>query len=191
MIFYGILIVTVLIFIWKYQWHTICGSQYRVLRRGDSLRAAQILHTIDQNNHTLIRFIMNKYPARSAEYNLANRIRLRYKSSALRENDPPNIDSTSYTQDKGTILALCLRTSDQFVDMNLLRFVDIHELAHIGTKSWGHESDFWSNFKFLLNEATLAGLYHPQNFAEKKVTYCGLEVAHNPLFDDSIPSQAS
>jgi predicted metal-dependent hydrolase len=32
-------------------------------------------------------------------------------------------------------------------------FVAIHEMSHTCTKSVGHKSEFWENFKFLLENA--------------------------------------
>ena len=53
-------------------------------------------------------------------------------------------------------MAFCFnqkKNGTQLIDENTLTFVAIHELAHIATKSIGHNDEFWNNFKFLLEEA--------------------------------------
>ena len=39
---------------------------------------------------------------------------------------------------------------DNVEDDNLLLFVFLHELTHIGSECDQHEPEFWDNFKFLM-----------------------------------------
>ena len=43
-------------------------------------------------------------------------------------------------------------------------FVTLHELSHIATKTIGHKSEFWENFKFLLQQAKEAGIHNPVDY---------------------------
>ena len=43
--------------------------------------------------------------------------------------------------------------------METLTFVAIHELSHVMSIDIGHGDEFWTNFKFLLENAEDAGIY--------------------------------
>ena len=60
-------------------------------------------------------------------------------------------NSTSYTINKGTAMYLCTSDLDGTPhNLDVVRFVFIHELTHIGSDSWGHGDDFWVKFRFLM-----------------------------------------
>ena len=99
--------------------------------------------------------------------------------------EAPNDDGSSYTINKGDLVALCIRhktVGHPFHDYNTLLFVIIHEMAHIASISEGHNSEFISNFKWLLQEAKLLGYYEPVNYQKSPMTYCGVKVTNNPYF---------
>jgi hypothetical protein len=92
---------------------------------------------------------------------------------------------TSYSVNKGEKIIFCLRQkneSQSFVDENVIRFVAIHELAHIMTLSIGHEPEFWNNFKVLLREAVALGIYKKEDYSKSPKPYCGITVSDSPLF---------
>lgn len=101
------------------------------------------------------------------------------------EEAPNEDDSSSYTINKGDLMALCLRHKNKdhpFHDFNTLLFVIIHEMAHIASVSEGHNEEFIKNFKFLLTEANALGYYNPVNYKNNPITYCGVKVTNNPYF---------
>lgn len=116
----------------------------------------------------------------------------RYSTSSLKENDSNDPNKTSFTTDKGRIIALCLREKtsgkNKLHDINLVKFVLLHELAHIITTSYDHNLEFWANFKFLIQFCEKHDLYYSVDYANNNTVYCGLQVAFNPVFDPSIPS---
>jgi hypothetical protein len=116
----------------------------------------------------------------------------RYNSESLFENEPTSPDKTSYVKNKGKIISLCLREKgsgkNKFHNLNLILFVFIHELAHIVSVSYSHDTEFWTNFKFLLEFCEKHNLYKSQNYASFNVVYCGLVVEYNPVFDNNIKS---
>ena len=85
----------------------------------------------------------------------------RYNWQTMIENPSNNITrTTSYMEDKGKTFAICLRDKDdKFHSINTLMFVTTHELAHLMTEDYGHTPEFWRNFKYLLEEAIMAGLF--------------------------------
>jgi hypothetical protein len=154
----------------------------------DMVQAADRLAKINAKNQRLIRFMLDKYSQPGTHgHTLAVRMRDRYRGDRLVENDPPDKNNTSFTEDKGEKLALCLREKvtgrDNLHDHSILEFVDLHEMAHIASEGFGHDDEFWSNFAFLLNEAKLAGVHRPVDYRKFPVNYCGLDVAYNPYYD--------
>jgi hypothetical protein len=99
--------------------------------------------------------------------------------------EAPNDEGSSYTINKGDLVALCLRHKKDghpFHDYNTLLFVIIHEMSHIASISEGHNSEFITNFKWLLKEAKTFGYYEPVNYQNSPITYCGVKVTNNPFF---------
>ena len=74
-------------------------------------------------------------------------------------------------------------SNSELIDENTLTFVALHELSHIATKSIGHTTEFWENFKFILKEAVKLGHYEPINYKEKPKEYCGMNITDNPYYD--------
>ena len=83
-------------------------------------------------------------------------------------------------------MAFCVtkkKNGTQLIDENTLTFVAIHELAHIATKSIGHNDEFWNNFKFLLKEAKKINIYTPVDYKNEPQEYCGMDITDNPYYD--------
>ena len=73
--------------------------------------------------------------------------------------------------------------SNKLIDINTLTFVALHELSHIMTSSIGHKQEFWSNFKFLLENAKEANIYQPIDYKKNPTNYCGMKITDNPYYD--------
>ena len=99
------------------------------------------------------------------------------------EESPFEPDTSSYTLNKGDLIALCVRNKEtkEFHDYQLLLFVVIHELAHVASVSRGHGREFIDTFKWLLGQAAESGMYQPVDYSKNPVTYCGVRVTNNPL----------
>lgn len=85
-------------------------------------------------------------------------------------------DSTSFTINKGSILGMCLANGTQFIDHNVLMYVVIHELTHIGIQDVDHTETFWSTFKMLLDFAISQGIYTFVDYSKNPVNFCGLMI---------------
>jgi len=98
----------------------------------------------------------------------------------------PTSKYTAYSENKGEKLAFCTtkkKHGTDLIDENTLTFVALHELAHIMTKTIGHNTEFWNNFKFLLKESVKIGIYKPVDYKKKSVSYCSMDLTDNPYFD--------
>ena len=158
---------------------TIDGQKYQVRNLPDKQQAADLMAKMNQKILKLIDILKRDY----SENPVAQLVVQNYTPSALSES-LSNSEYTSYAVNKGEKLVFCMREKDakqELVNENLMTFVTIHEVAHLGTKSVGHTPEFWDNFKFLLEVATLNGLYHPDDYSKKPQPYCGMDVTTTPL----------
>ena len=62
----------------------------------------------------------------------------------------------------------------------LTLFVVLHELAHIMSKSVGHNDEFWKNFKYLLKHSIKINIYNYENFNDNPKYYCGINITDTP-----------
>ena len=112
------------------------------------------------------------------------RILNNYNLDNIFENNPLPGGETSFVSDKGVEFGICLRQkinqSNEFHKINILKFVMLHELTHLGCVLYGHEHEFWEWFKVVLSEAVKSRLYIPIDYSKNPENYCGLNVTTNP-----------
>ena len=89
---------------------------------------------------------------------------------------------TAYSVNKGEQLALCLRDDkdDTFIELNLIIFVAIHEIAHVMTDEVGHTDKFWANMKYLLEQGVKTGIYTPEDYSKNPKKYCDMDINSTP-----------
>jgi hypothetical protein len=98
----------------------------------------------------------------------------------------PDASYTSYSVNKGEKVYMCLRQRnerEELVDENIITFVALHELSHIGTSEIGHTPQFWNNFGWLLKRAEEMDIYQYTNFSAHPVEYCGIHITDQPTYD--------
>lgn len=155
------------------------GTKYLVRNLPDQKDAANLL---DELGGTLVSLIEGCGSEKGERKAAVERVRKKFDPTSLTENIPGS-SHVAYSVNKGSELSICLRHKDteEFHDINTIRFVAIHELAHIMSKSSGHTDEFWDNMKFLLEKARGQGLYTPVDYAKHPVTYCGMDITSTPL----------
>ena len=91
------------------------------------------------------------------------------------ENDPSS-ELTSFSVNKGEEVALCLKSkkTGELHKENLLLYVAIHEMAHMGCPEIGHGELFKKVFKFLTLRAMEMGIYKKEDYNTSPVEYCGM-----------------
>jgi|UniRef100_A0A6C0JTR3 hypothetical protein len=162
---------------------TIDNSDYYVQDKEDAQDAANLIAKIKDKLKSLIEHLSKQYP--SDERTI--RIKKNYRENSLKEGvDDPNY--TSYSVNKGEQIILCLRNKDKLMDLNTMMFVVLHEIGHLASESIGHTDEFWSNFKWILEESINIGIYVRQDFDSKPVEYCGMSITSSPLDNESLSS---
>lgn len=171
----------------------IGGNYYNVLDKyADEMEAAETIHDMNLLLMKFMRHIKQKYRINniagedsSENAQIAKLILTGYNPEVIYENDPETGSGTAYTIAKGEKIMFCIRDpkTKKILDIDVLLFVALHEIAHIGNEDWGHDLKFWKIFKKILYDAEEAGIYHPVNYAAEPVNYCGLHVDYNPYFD--------
>lgn len=158
---------------------TLDNKDYLVRNIQDKELAANMLAKMRMKLESICKFMKEKYPGDEAVI----RMNEKFNSDNITEAGKNN-QYTSYSVNKGEKIVFCIRQKDEeesLVDENTMTFVSIHELAHIMTKSVGHTSEFWDNFKRLLKEAIDNNLYNHEDYSKEPKDYCGIKVSDTPL----------
>jgi len=157
------------------------GKQYCVRERAKLTLAADLLAKTTQNMQLVVNHMGEKFPDRDNVKRLVKNFNPKKVKEIL-----PTSKFTAYSENKGESLAFCTtktKEGDNLIDQNTLIFVALHELAHIATKSIGHTTEFWENFKFILENAVEIKIYKPIDYKNKPKGYCGMTITDNPFYD--------
>ena len=162
---------------------TVDGDKYCVREREKLEKAADLLAKVTDKMKSLVEYTYKKYP----EKENVKRLHDGFNPKKVMETLPTS-SYTAYSENKGEKLAFCLSRKDKkdtshIIDEHTLTFVAIHELSHVATKSIGHKSEFWENFKFLLEQAKEAGIHNPADYKKDPAEYCGMKIKDNPYYD--------
>lgn len=157
------------------------GNTYCVRERNKIQLVADLLARVTQKLKKLVKHMSEKYPDRENVKRLVKNFNPKKIYETL-----PTSKHTAYSENKGEKIAFCVtkkKNGTQLIDENTLTFVAIHEVAHVATKSIGHNKEFWNNFKFLLENAKEIGIYSPVDYKKKPQEYCGMDITDNPYYD--------
>jgi hypothetical protein len=217
-LFYVIIIVIIFVFIVNYNRSVELieakdGHKYLVRKLPDKQDAANMLADIRSTLSDVVNIIKSKSITKLyEEYNASNdsktellslddfnlsikRLINNYnpKSCVFSEN-VPNSKYTAYSVNKGEELVFCLRLKkegDTLVPLNTIRFVALHELTHIMTKTIGHEPEFWNNFAFILKIAIDDCLYTSIDYGRfnKSKKYCSIDITSTPYHTAETPDK--
>ena len=157
------------------------GNRYCVRERAKLELAANLLATVTAKCKQMVAYMKEKHPDDDRVKRLVDGFNPKKISETL-----PTSELTAYSENKGEKIAFCLNTTkegDTLIDINTLTFVALHELSHIMTQSIGHKQEFWTNFKFLLENAKAANIYQPVDYKKTPKKYCGMKITDNPYYD--------
>lgn len=150
---------------------TVDQKEYLVQKTDDRQAAADYIAKVASSLSQVVDHMYTKFPL-SVD---VQRLQKNFDSKLISEG---NIESgyTSFSINKQKIV-LCIRQTDkQFVDYNTMIYVSLHELCHLMTKELDHPPQFWKNFKIILEEAILIGVYKKTDFNASPSAYCGITI---------------
>lgn len=110
-------------------------------------------------------------------------------SSARFSESTPDAQYTSYSVNKGEKIYMCLRQrneKEELVNENIILFVALHEMSHVGTSSIGHTPEFWNHFAWVLEQAERVKIYEYTDFAAHPVEYCGVHITDSPTYKKHV-----
>lgn len=154
---------------------SIDNREYLVRNRDDKQQATDLLANIVKNLNTLVNYSKNK--------GVFKRLVEKYNQDNISES-LSNSKYTSYSVNKGEKIVFCIRHKDKnesLVDLNTMMFVALHEMAHLESKTIGHNKEFWDNMTEILKAAIELGIYTYVDYKEMPVKYCGIQVTATPL----------
>ena len=162
---------------------SVDGNKYCVREREKVQEAADMLAKITVKCKALVDFTNEHH----GDKENVKRLVSGYNPQRVMETLPTS-EFTAFSENKGEKLAFCLNKKREgvsnMIDEHTLMFVAIHELAHVATKSIGHKTEFWDNFKFLLENAKEAGIHVPTDYKTTPAEYCGMNIKDNPYYDN-------
>ena len=162
---------------------TVDGNQYCVRERAQLQEAADLLAKVTTKCKSLVTYMSEKHPDDDRTQRLVSNFNPKKIMETL-----PTSSYTAYSENKGAKIAFCLSPKkkngeDRLIDEHTLTFVAIHELSHVATKSVGHKTEFWENFKFLLENAKEANIHQPRDYSKDPKEYCSMDIRDNPYYD--------
>ena len=161
---------------------TVDGNKYCVRDRSKIQDAADLLASTTGKCKDLVEYMNEKHGEQERVKQLVSNFNPKKIMETL-----PTSNYTAYSENKGEKIAFCLNVkkgaNDDLIDEHTLTFVAIHELSHTMTKSIGHKSEFWDNFKFLLENAKDAKIHMPRDYKNEPAEYCSMALTDNPYYD--------
>ena len=159
---------------------------YIVRNLPDKQDAADRLARVREKIHRVLKYLEQTHIKQPF---VAQLVRNFDNSASRYSESTPDAQYTSYTVNKGDKVYMCLRqrnAREELVQENILVFVALHEMAHIGTESLGHTPEFWNHFAWLLKQAEHVQIYEYTDFAAHPVEYCGVHITDSPTYKESV-----
>ena len=164
----------------KYVKSRVNNVDYLVRDTSDKQEAADKLGLIEVNMKKFIDYV---YSNRNDEEYIKNKQYIeqlynRIKNVVISESSA-NSSYTSYSVNKGEQLVFCLRSKydNSLHDLNLLMYVVLHELSHVGCPEYGHGPLFKKIFAFFAECGIKCNVYKKMDFNHNPAEYCGLMIS--------------
>ena len=72
------------------------------------------------------------------------------------------------------------KKNGNYENTNTMFFVLMHELAHIMSRKYAHDKEFWDNFALLIRAAQECNVYNYQDYDTNPSSYCGHRISYTP-----------
>lgn len=143
----------------------------------------EVARRIGNAARNIDKLVIHMYEKGIPDQNVAKRLagrwkRIRSNSNGLRETGSGE-SSAAYTVNKGDQMRICVRdekSDNLFENENDMMFVLIHELAHLMSKSYGHNLEFKKNFSIITRIAVELGIYDYIDYQKNPTNFCGTDI---------------
>lgn len=160
----------------------IDNKQYLVRDLDDKQQAANMLAKIHQNIMELTNHLVENKDTKYVKYKqYIEQLDQRIQNTIMNESTQDSV-YTSYSVNKGEQIVFCLRSKkkkNKLHDLNLVMYVTLHELAHVGCPEQGHTDLFKHIFAFFTEVAIDIDIYHKVDFKKNPTEYCGLQISES------------
>jgi len=165
---------------------TVDGDMYLVRNLPDKQDAADRLARVRERLLKLRKYLKQKYYEKPFVKQMIDN----FDCSAERFSEStPDAQYTSYSVNKGEKVVMCLRQrneKEELVQENIILFVALHEMSHVGTSTIGHTPEFWNHFAWILEQAEAIDIYQYTNFNAHPVEYCGVHITDSPKYKETV-----
>lgn len=182
----GLLIVLIVLFVFFAFWYAckrysdnfaivksnLDGKNYYIRGTTPDKQKEESANYLAKLSERITKLVTYMYDKKLPNQEISNRLMNRWKNCTLKETSEGE-KSAAYTVNKGDEMRICIRDGNNLEDINTSMFVLLHELAHLMSNSYGHNSEFKENFNYIVHLATSIGTYKPQEFDKEPVKYCG------------------
>lgn len=162
----------------KYVKSNIDSREYLVRDLPDQQEAADMLGQLRKNIMDITNNLDEGKDTKYKEYKpYIEQLKKRISGVIINESDEDSA-YTSYSVNKGEQIVFCLRSKydSKLHDINLVMYVALHEIAHVGCPEMNHTPLFKKIFAFFTHVAIDMGLYRKIDFEHDPVEYCGLMI---------------
>ena len=142
------------------------------------LKSANLLASLSKKKNILCDYVKDsqKYKNHPGIKRLLENRNVKFEELSYEYNS-----EAAYSINKGERIGICLRDKDGNIqNENTMMFVLLHELAHIMSKHYAHDTEFWDNFALLIKASNECGIYKYVNYENNSTMYCGHEITHTP-----------
>ena len=152
------------------------GKRIHVLKTQNSSEKTKVLARLVRDMNKVVEWcVLYKYP------NEQDSLRLKHNWLQLDIHETAFKDHVAYVVNKNKDFKLCVtKPNGEQENENTMRFVVLHEMAHMMSSSYGHNIEFNNHFINLLRVAVHLNIYKAEMFSLNPVTYCGTTVSSSP-----------
>jgi hypothetical protein len=190
-------------------YNNVNNINYKLINDNNTKEAARLLDSLNQFVYVIIKQLKRELHSGQdfgkMNYFVKNLIK-KYDPSRMeegpyiREGEPGSMGEdlpsgdrpdSAYVINKGERIVMCLRDANgRFHDMNVLHYILVHEISHIGSTEEQHYDEFWQNFKWLMRYLEARGIYTADDYYTNPVKYCGtIMINENPIYINEIPDK--
>lgn len=166
-----------------------CGLIYYVVNDGNMAKCRYAANLLCEINNRCMKLITHL----SNNINKFDEFKQQMIKKLIEEYDVDDLienENEAFTINKGQKIHICLKSNGQFLPLNTIMFVVIHELAHVICSHYSHSSEYWLGNIWLMKISVEIGILRPVDYSQSPVSYCnGLVIDRNPMFDNGFIQQ--